>query len=215
MAVYIAVEGLIGVGKTTLCHLLAAARGARLVLEPAAHNPFLEPFYRDPQRFAFPAQMAYLIQRWRQQQDLRQLRLFDGWVASDYLFDKDRLFAERTLAPDELALYDRFVEALDEVGPPPDLVVWLDAPTPVCLGRIARRAAPGEEAIDAAYLETLRAGYRELLGAWTACPVLRMDTADLDLAEDPDDRAAVLARIERALSADPDPRAAGPLFGEP
>src|SRR5690349_7004431 len=112
MTRYVVVEGLIGVGKTTLCHLLERYRGATLILEPAATNPFLEPFYADPERYAFPVQMFYLINRWRQQSRIRQGDLFTELVVSDYLFEKDRLFAAKTLSAEELTLYDRFAAAL-------------------------------------------------------------------------------------------------------
>lgn len=194
-----AIEGLIGAGKTTLAHLLARERGARLVLEPSEHNPFLAPFYRDPERYAFPAQMAYLLQRWRQQQAIRQLDLFQGVVVSDYVWQKDRLFASKTLGSDELALYDRFVEALDQPGPPPDLLVWLEAPIDVCLRRIARRGARGEDAIDADYLLDLEERYRELLSTWQRSPILRIDAESRDLVDDRADQATVLARIDAAL----------------
>jgi deoxyadenosine/deoxycytidine kinase len=200
MAPLIAVEGLIGAGKTTLCHLLARERGARMVLEPSERNPFLVPFYRDPGRYAFPAQMAWLIERWRQQVDLRQLRLFDGWVVMDYVFAKDRLFAEKVLAFDELELYLRFSDALGEGGAVPDLLVVLDAPPAVCLERIRRRAAPGEDAVDQAYLEDLAERYHRLVEGWTACPVVRIDASRVDVASDLVDRAAVLTRIDAALA---------------
>lgn len=200
MGTTIAVEGLIGVGKTTLCHLLARERGARLLLEPSERNPFLEPFYRDPARYAFPAQMAYLIQRWRQQQSLRQVELFGGLVATDYVMAKDRLFATKTLTDEELELYDHFAEALQEPGPTPDLLVWLDAPIEVCLQRIARRGAPGEDEIDAAYLGDLRRRYLGLFARWRACPVLRIDSSRVDIADDMVDQATVLTRIDAALA---------------
>lgn len=199
MATYVAVEGLIGAGKTTLAHLLARERGARLVLEPSERNPFLEPFYRNPDRYAFPAQMAYLLQRWRQQQAIRQQDLFQGLVVSDYVWQKDRLFAEKTLTDGELDLYDRFVDALGETGPVPDLLVWLEAPVDLCLRRIARRRAPGEDVIGVDYLYDLRERYERLLAAWTACPILRLDSESRDLVDDRADQAVVIARIEAAL----------------
>jgi deoxyguanosine kinase len=179
---YIVIEGLIGVGKTTLCRVLERERGARLVLEPAATNPFLESFYADPQRYAFPVQMFYLINRWRQQALVAQGDLFAELVVSDYLFAKDRLFAEKTLEPDELALYDRFAAALSDSIPKPDLLVYLEAPLPVVMSRIAQRRAPGEEAITAAYLEDLQARYERLLSGYGDSPVLRLDNRSLDYA---------------------------------
>lgn len=114
MARYLVIEGLIGVGKTSLCQLLGQRWDARLILEPWDANPFLSAFYEDPQRFAFPAQMFYLASRYAQQRDLRQGELFTRTVVSDYLFEKDRIFAEQTLGGDELALYYRFARLLAE-----------------------------------------------------------------------------------------------------
>ena len=196
---YVVVEGLIGVGKTTLCRLLERERGAQLFLEPAATNPFLEPFYADPARYAFPVQMFYLINRWRQQDRIRQQDLFNGLVVSDYLMEKDRLFAEKTLAEDELGLYDRFARALGEQTPTPDLLIYLDAPTDVILARIARRQAPGEQAIRASYLDDLRARYKKLLADWRGCPILRLDNRDINYADDSGAQAQLLSWIDTAL----------------
>lgn len=193
------VEGLIGAGKTTLCRLLAREWNASLVLEPAEDNPFLEPYYADPHRFAFPVQMFYLVNRWRQQDGIRQGELFQELVVSDYLFAKDRLFAEKTLDERELELYDRFAGALGESAPLPDLVVYLQAPTEVLMQRIARRQAPGEERITPEYLEDLRERYGRLWAHWTACPVLRLDNQDMNYADDPAGRQRVLDLIRSAL----------------
>ncbi len=159
---YIVIEGLIGVGKTSLCRLLQRELGARLVLEPAEDNPFLASFYSDPERFAFPAQMFYLSSRYQQQVDLRQQNLFSSLVISDYLFEKDRIFAELTLNGQELALYNRFASLLGESIPKPDFVLFLDSPTETILRRIERRAIPSEQAIGPEYLDALRARYQAL-----------------------------------------------------
>lgn len=196
---YVVVEGLIGVGKTTLCRLLEKERGAQLFLEPAATNPFLEPFYSEPERFAFPVQMFYLINRWRQQNRIRQQDLFSELVVSDYLMEKDRLFAEKTLPDDELELYDRFAGALGESTPTPDLLIFLDAPIEVILTRIARRQAPGEEAIQPDYLRDLRDRYHRLLSEWTRCPVLRLNNQDMNYADDIDAQMRLLSWIDTAL----------------
>lgn len=209
MARYLVVEGLIGVGKTTLCRLLERERGAALFLEPAATNPFLEPFYSDPERYAFPVQMFYLINRWRQQARIRQGDLFTDLVVSDYLFEKDRLFAEKTLLADELALYDRFAAALGEQAPRPDLVVYLEAPMDVVMQRIARRRAPGEEAIDRDYLVDLAERYDKLLEGYDRCPVLRLDNRDMNYADDPEGQELLLRTIDQALEGGPLPTAPG------
>ena len=220
---YIVVEGCIGVGKSTLCRLMRDEWGASLVMEPDSINPFLEPYYQDPDRFAFPVQMFYLITRWRQQQKIRQLDLFEDLVVSDYAFAKDRLFADKTLVPNELDLYDHFALALGETAPVPDLLIYLHAPLDVLMERINRRGAPGEERIEEAYLVDLLARYEGLLADWDLCPVLRLDNRDMDYARDPAGRQRVLDLIQQALkgqirtdspgSSDEDREAQPSLFG--
>lgn len=206
---FIVIEGLIGVGKSSLSRLLRDAWGAQLVLEPAETNPFLEPYYADPVRFAFPVQMFYLINRWKQQDQIRQGDLFTEIVVSDYLFAKDRLFAEMTLPPTELDLYDRFAGALGEKAPTPDLLVFLDAPTDILLQRIARRHCPGEQAITREYLEDLRVRYRALLADWKDCPIVRVDNRAMNYVDDPRAREGVLNLITAALRGEPVPAAPG------
>lgn len=202
MHTYVVVEGLIGAGKTTLCRLLERTRGAALVLEPHDDNPFLEPFYRDPARYALPVQMSFLLTRFRQQDAVRQLGLFERHVVADYLFAKDRLFAEKTLGAEELALYDRVADALGARVPTPDLVVALHAPVSVLLERIRRRGIAGEERIDRAYLEDLARRYAALWARWDRCPVLHIDNTALPYDRDPSAEAEVLRRIDAALAGD-------------
>jgi deoxyguanosine kinase len=213
MRQFIVVEGLIGVGKTSLCRLLADHWAARLVLEPSETNPFLESFYEDPDRFAFPVQMYYLVTRWKQQAAIRQEELFTRYVVSDYLFQKDRLFAEKTLGETELELYDRFAAALGEKSPTPDLLIYLDAPTETILKRIAQRNAPGEHRIKPSYLLDLRERYRRLLADWTACPILHLDNRDMDYLTDGEVRERLLAKIGAALQ--PNDRAGAPRAASP
>lgn len=208
---FIVVEGLIGVGKTSLCRLLQDVWDAELILEPSETNPFLEPYYEAPDRYRFPVQMFYLVTRWRQQDRIRQPDLFANTIVSDYLFAKDRLFAEKTLDDTELELYDRFAMALGEQAPTPDLVVYLEAPTEVLMKRIERRQAPGEYLIEPEYLNDLRARYDELLARWTACPVLRLDNTEINYVDSDVGRTHVLSMIEAALRGDPVPAAPGSL----
>lgn len=209
MSRFLVVEGLIGVGKTTLCRLVAQAWNASLVLEPAETNPFLEPYYSDPQRYAFPVQMFYLLNRWRQQDRIRQGDLFSPFVVSDYLFAKDRLFAEKTLGPMELELYDRFAGALGEQSPRPDLVLYLEAPTDLLMQRIRRRQAPGEQAITEDYLDDLRERYDRLWAGWTACPLLRIDNRDMNYADDLGAQRRVLDLVRTVLELGPSTGALG------
>src|SRR6266496_885354 len=136
---YIAVEGVIGVGKTSLARLLSERLQAKLVLEEVEENPFLKDFYRDRERFAFQTQMHFLFSRFQQQRNLRQLELFSERTVSDYVFQKDRIFAGLNLSERELALYDRLVGWLELEVMVPDVVVYLQASPDTLLERIARR----------------------------------------------------------------------------
>lgn len=207
MARIVVIEGLIGVGKTSLCRLLARDRGARLVLEPADDNPFLASFYADPKRFAFPAQMFYLATRYAQQLELRQGDLFTDLIVSDYIYAKDRLFAEETLNEAELALYDRFAGLLDGGVPNPDFVLFLDAPTDVILKRIQRRAISAEQQIPASYLDSLRTRYYNFWNRYDAAPVYIMHTGELNYVSDEADANFMLQVIDGWLAGEPHPDA--------
>lgn len=207
---FIVIEGLIGVGKTSLCRILEAEWKARLVLEPCDDNPFLAAFYGDQERYAFPAQMFYLATRYSQQVNLAQGDLFTELVVSDYLFAKDRLFAEQTLEGDELALYNRFARLLAGNLPRPEFVVFLDAPTPVVQARIQRRAIAAEQVIEAAYLDQLRQRYYALWATYDAAPVYVVDTADIRYVDDARARRQMLAMIRGWLDRRPLPGAPAP-----
>lgn len=197
---YVVIEGLIGAGKTTLCRLLERERDAQLVLEPHEDNPFLEAFYNDPTRYALPVQMYFQLTRWRQLDKIRQLSFFHEWVVSDYCFEKDRLFAVKTLADEELELYDRFAMTLGKEIPTPDLIIALEAPIPVLLERIRNRGVAGEERINKGYLEDLKERYDDLWANWTRCPVLYIDNASLNYEADPSAQVEVMRRIDDALN---------------
>ncbi|GDX82487.1 deoxyguanosine kinase/deoxyadenosine kinase [Deltaproteobacteria bacterium] len=201
----IVIEGLIGVGKTTLCRIVEREWGARLVLEPAEDNPFLAEFYADPQRFAFPAQMFYLANRYAQQLQARQTSLFHPLTVCDYLMAKDGIFAEMTLEGHELTLYRRFAGLLDEEPLRPDFVVFLDSETEVIRSRIARRGISAEQIIPAAYLDDLRERYYKLWDRWDLCPVHVLRTDHVDYVGDPQARAHVLSMIAGWLEGKPLP----------
>ena len=208
---FIAIEGLIGVGKTSLSRLLAEKWGARLVLEPWEHNPFLAAFYDDRERYAFPAQMFYMASRSAQQLALRQADLFEELIVADYIFQKDRLFAEETLRGDEMALYDRFARMLGTSAPKPDFVVFLDAPTEVIRSRIAKRGIEAEQVIRASYLDSLRRRYYALWDRYTDAPVYVLDTSTMDYT-DPEsgDVERILAIIQGWIDGRPVPGAPKP-----
>ena len=203
MAQFVAIEGLIGVGKTSLCHILESERSARLVLEPCDDNPFLASFYADPDRFAFPAQMFYLASRFSQQMNLRQLDLFSDLIVSDYLWEKDRLFAEETLVGDEMSLYDRFSSLLQGSIEEPDFVLFLDSPTEVVQDRIARRSREGEDVISEEYLDSLRDRYYQLWARYTAAPVYVIDTSEIHYVDSEEDKDYMLRLVDGWLSGRP------------
>ncbi len=213
MADFVAIEGLIGVGKTSLCRILERERSARLVLEPCDDNPFLASFYADPERFAFPAQMFYLASRFSQQMDLRQFDLFDELIVSDYLWEKDRLFAEQTLVGDEMALYDRFSSLLKGAIEQPDFVIFLDSPTEVVRQRIARRSREGEEVIAAEYLDSLRERYYKLWAQFTSAPVYVIDTSEIHYVDSDEDKRYMLRLIDGWLKGQPISGAPQPYQG--
>ncbi len=212
---FVVVEGLIGVGKTTLCKILRDEWGAHLVLEPAEDNPFLAAFYGDPARYAFPAQMFYLASRYAQQLALQQPSLFETTVVSDYLILKDRIFAQQTLNEAELELYDRFTSLLDHRMPKPDLVIFLDAPTETIMGRIAKRAIDAEQVIEPEYLDDLRRRYYKLWDHYDEAPVYVIETTNIQYSDDADARAHMVGMIEGLLKGRPLPGSPSPYNAPP
>jgi len=181
---YIAIEGAIGVGKTTLAHTLAERFDARLVLEEVEENPFLPLFYADPRRYAFQAQIAFLLSRYRQQQEFAQIDLFQTGVVSDYLFAKDRIFAHLTLAEDELALYGGIASLLRAEAIRPDLVIYLQASAERLMERIVERGREYEQSITLEYMQDLSEAYNHFFFHYSDSPLLVVNTSEVDLAHD-------------------------------
>ena len=212
---YVVVEGLIGVGKTSLCQLLHKRFEAKLVLEPCEENPFLASFYNDPMHYAFPAQMFYLASRYQQQIQLLQKDLFAKLTVADYLFDKDRIFAEQTLNDDEMDLYNRFTDLLSHHVSVPDFILFMDAPTDIVLSRIAKRSREAEHVIEASYLDALRIRYYNLWKNWTKCPIYLLDTSKLNYVDNPEDADYMCRLIEGYVNRDPIPGAPIPYQQNP
>ncbi|HVN41731.1 MAG TPA: deoxynucleoside kinase [Steroidobacteraceae bacterium] len=194
---YIAVEGPIGVGKTSIARRLARSFGSELVLEQDAENPFLERFYRNPRAAAFQTQLYFLFQRARQMQDLRQADLFEKVRVADYVLEKDQLFARLTLDEEEYALYEQVYAKFAIDAPVPDLVVYLQSPVDVLLERIGRRGIAYEQNIERRYLERLVESYARFFLEYDKCPVLMVNAAEIDPVANEGDYQVLLAEIAR------------------
>ncbi|HTP50155.1 MAG TPA: deoxynucleoside kinase [Anaeromyxobacteraceae bacterium] len=193
---YIAVEGPIGVGKTTLATALAERFGGRLVLEVVEENPFLAGFYEDRKKHAFQTQLFFLLSRYQQQQELFQQDLFSQVTVSDYLFAKDRIFASLTLDPNEHALYERIWEVTGTRVVKPDLVVFLQARLDVLLARVRKRGRDFERHLDANYLQALSQAYADFFFRYEETPLLVVNTSDIDLGDE-FDLASLVAQIRK------------------
>ena len=198
---YIAIEGVIGVGKTTLVRMLSAEFGATPLLEVFEENPFLSDFYTDRARYAFQTQIFFLLSRYRQQHQAIPEALARGPLLSDYTFAKDSLFAHLNLTGDELTVYEKLHGALAEKIPTPNLVVYLRADLQVLMARIASRDRPYERGMDRGYIESLRLAYEGFFAAYSQAPVLMLDTNNLNFVQDPASLASIRERIRTALSA--------------
>ncbi|MBI4238901.1 MAG: deoxynucleoside kinase [Deltaproteobacteria bacterium] len=197
---YIAIDGPIGTGKTTIATMLAKDLGGRTILEPLAQNPFLTDFYKDRRGNAFTTQLFFMLKRYQQQVGLAQQDLFHAVTVSDYTFAKDRIFAQLNLTDDEMALYDTVFQLLDPRLPKPDLVVYLQASTDVMLQRIRQRKLAAEKPITEDYLEELAEAYNRFYFAYAATPLLVVNVSDVDIVKHPSDwenlRTAILEHAQ-------------------
>ena len=184
---YIAVEGPIGVGKTSLSKRLAESFDYELLLENSEENPFLDRFYKDPKQHALSTQLFFLLQRAQQLQELRQEDMFQPLLIADWLIDKDQLFAKENLDSDEYALYVNVFKHLTVDVPIPNLVIYLQAPTDILIERIQKRGIPAEQNIERGYIENLSAAYTEFFHYYNKSPLLIINTSEINLVSDDDD----------------------------
>ena len=192
---YIAIEGPIGVGKTTLARLLADSFDYQTFLEKPSENPFLGDFYNNPSQSALATQLFFLFQRVKQIQDLKQGDIFAPVHVSDFLLDKDRLFAKVTLSEQELQLYNQIYDYLSLDLPTPDLVVYLQAETKTLFQRVLQRGIEIEKGISFEYLELLNESYKEFFLNFDRSPVLIVNSEFLDLAHNQNDYILLLEKL--------------------
>lgn len=196
---FIAIEGPIGVGKTSLAHRLATSWQTELLLEGAAENPFLPKFYEDPRRYALATQLHFLFQRTRELQARSQVDLFAPRLTADFLFEKDRLFAKVALDDDEYSLYQEIYQRVVQTLPKPSLVIYLQAPVPTLLKRVARRGIDYEQRIEADYLSRLCAEYVDFFHRYDDAPLLIVNAEEINLVDNDEHYALLLAEIERGV----------------
>lgn len=192
---YLAIEGPIGAGKTSLARALAARLPARLLLEEPDANPFLARFYRDPERYALATQLFFLFQRVTHLSAMNQQDLFANRTVADFILDKDPLFAQLTLADDELTLYQGIYEHLKPQAPPPDLVIYLQAAPETLLERVRRRGVEYEAGLTEDYLRRLADAYSRFFHHYDAAPVLIVNSDNLNFVDERADLDLLLAQV--------------------
>jgi deoxyguanosine kinase len=194
---YIAIEGVIGAGKTSLARMLSERLGARLVLERFEENPFLPKFYEDPEHYAFQTQIFFLLSRYRQQQELFQADLFHSHVISDYIFEKDKIFAYLTLQDEELKLYESLLSAIEKNVPQPDLVVYLQSSVDRLMTNIKHRGRDMERNMSQEYIKELNEAYNYFFFRYKASPLLIVKATDIDFVRNPEEFEDLLGQILR------------------
>lgn len=181
---FIAIEGVIGVGKTSLAKLLTERQNGRLVLEQYEENPFLTKFYQNRERYAFPTQMAFLASRFKQQQEIFSKDLFHQLTVSDYIFEKDRIFARLNLDEDELSLYDTIFSIMAGISARPDLVIYLQASVDHLMENIRSRDREYERHLTRGYLQELSDAYNHFFYHYNKSPLIIINTSEIDFVND-------------------------------
>ncbi|MEX0844726.1 MAG: deoxynucleoside kinase [Balneolaceae bacterium] len=177
---FIAIEGVIGAGKTSLASLLAERRNARLVLEEFEDNPFLPKFYEDRERYAFQTQLAFLASRFKQQQNMMSQDLFHQFTISDYIFEKDRIFARLNLDPDEMALYDNIFNIMTGIAAQPDLIIFIQSSVDRLIENIEKRGRDYEKNITPDYLKELNNAYNHFFHHYSRSPLIILNASEID-----------------------------------
>jgi deoxyadenosine/deoxycytidine kinase len=194
---YIAIEGVIGAGKTSLAQKLSTKLGSNLILEQFEENPFLEKFYVDRNRFAFQTQMFFLINRYKQQQQLNQQELFSKYIVSDYIFEKDKIFAYLNLSGEELKLYESIFPLLERDIPKPDLVIFLQSSSDRLMNNIKLRGRKFERNLTRAYLSELSEAYNNFFFKYSNTPLLIVNTSEIDFINKEEDFNELYEQIFR------------------
>jgi deoxyguanosine kinase len=193
---YIAIEGVIGVGKTSLAKLLAKRLDAQLILEESEKNPYLADFYRDPRRFGFQAQLFFLMTRYRQLLDIPQGDLFHKYLIADYIFAKDKIFAFLNLEKRDLVLYERVAVLMEKELPKPDLVLYLQSNTERLMNNIRKRKQPFEKNISPEYIKRLNEAYNEFFFRYSDTPLLVINTSEIDFVRNEEDLNDLIQQIK-------------------
>lgn len=184
---YFAVEGVIGVGKTSLAKLLHKRLGGRLILEESENNPYLEDFYKDPESFNFQVQIYFLLNRYRQLVDIPQRDLFHDYLIVDYIFQKDRIFANLNLDDRDLRLYKRVAKLLEKELTAPDLVIYLQSDTNSLMSNIKKRRKSYEKNISRDYIKKLNEAYNQFFFSYSEAPLLIINTQEIDFVDNQED----------------------------
>ena len=196
---HIAVEGSIGVGKTSLAKILSKKLECKLVLEEFEENPFLAEFYKDPQRFAFQTQLFFLLSRYRQQAELQQIDIFSKSIVSDYMFMKDRIFASLNLSDKEMPLYNNVANILEKTMIYPDLIIFLQSDTERLMQNIKMRGRKYESNMDSNYIDALNQIYNEFFFRYDKCSVLIINTNDIDFVNNENDLKEIMDIIRKPI----------------
>lgn len=197
---YVAIEGTIGVGKTSLANLFSEKLGAKLILEAFEDNPFLTDFYEDPESNAFQTQLWFLLQRYQQQQELRQVDMFQNLVVTDYMFVKDRLFAALNLNEKEMSLYDSVAKMMEKNIIHPDLVIFLQADTETLMKNISKRGRDFEKNMSEDYIDALNQVYNEYFFRYQETPLIIINTNNIDFVQNPGDLEEMIGYIRQPIS---------------